>query len=322
MPRHSQPRRGSIQFWPRKRASKFLPSVNWNAISAQKDKKGLLGFIVYKVGMSSCLVKDNTPDSLTKGQKIIVPVTILEAPPLKILSVRFYKNNKAAKEILVANDKELKRKIKLPKQQKPANLEIKEDYDSIKVIVYSLVNRTGIKKTPDIIEIALSGTKEEQIEAAKNFLNKEITIADVFKDKMGKEGLVDVRGLTKGKGLQGPVKRFGVSLRHHKSEKGVRKVGSIGPWHPAHVSFRVAMAGQLGCFTRVVYNNKIIAVEKISEKNINPQQGFKHYGKIKTDYVILRGSVQGPAKRQLLLTEALRSTKKQLKKNYEFLELR
>jgi large subunit ribosomal protein L3 len=82
------------------------------------------------------------------------------------------------------------------------------------------------------------------------------------------------------------------------------------------------MAGQLGCFTRVVYNNKIIAVEKISEKNINPQQGFKHYGKIKTDYVILRGSVQGPAKRQLLLTEALRSTKKQLKKNYEFLELR
>jgi len=320
MPRRNQPRRGSLQFWPRKRASKILPSVNWKAISKtnkENPHKGLEGFIAYKVGMASCLVKDNTPDSLTKGQKIIVPATILEAPPLKILSVRFYKENKIAKEVFVAGDKELKRKIKLQKNKEKINLEEVKEYDGIRVIAYSLVSRTNIKKTPDIAEISLSGTKEEQLETAKNFLNKEIAIEDVFKD-----GLVDVRGLTKGKGLQGPVKRFGVSLRHHKSEKGVRKVGSIGPWHPAHVSFRVAMAGQLGFFSRICYNSKIISSGKISGKDINPQEGFKHYGKIKSEYVILMGSVQGPAKRQLLLTSALRPTRKQLKKSYELLELR
>ncbi len=321
MPRRNQPRRGSLQYWPRKRARKILPSVNWQAISTEKseEKPGLLGFIAYKAGMASCLVKDNTEHSMTKGKRVIIPATILECPPLKILSVRFYKNNLVLKELFVSGDKELKRKIKIPKQ-KSSNLdksldEVK-DYDSIRIIAYSLASKTGIKKTPDIAEIALSGKKDEQLSTAKNFLNKEISIADVFQ-----KGVVDARGLTKGKGFQGPVKRFGVSLRHHKSEKGVRGPGSIGPWHPARIMFSVARAGQLGFFTRASYNSHIISTGKISEKDINPKQGWKQYGKINTDYIIVKGSVPGPAKRQLLLTSPLRPAKKQSKKNFEFIKL-
>lgn len=313
MPKHSQPRRGSLQFWPRKRAAKILPSVNWKAVP--KDKKSLLGFIGYKVGMSSAVVRDNTEHSMTKGQKIVTPVTFVECPPLKIISIRFYKNNKVIKDVLVAEDKLLKKKIRLSKKKE--KLEEPKDYDEIRVIVYSLVNRTSIKKTPDVAEIAVGGSKEEQLTTVQKFINKEITIAEVF-DK----GLVDVRGVTKGKGLQGPRKRFGISLRFHKSEKGVRKVGSIGPWHPARITFRVPMAGQTGFFSRAVYNTKIIESGRVSEKDINPKSGFSHYGKIKTDYLILRGSLPGPIKRQLVLTPTIRPTKKQLKKNMEFIELR
>ena len=115
MPTRKSPRKGSLQFWPRKRANKFLPSVNWNAINSTKSLKG---FICYKAGMASAYVKDSTEHSLTKGKNIIVPVTILECPPLKILSVRFYRNGKVAGEILAENlDKELKRKIKIPKEK-------------------------------------------------------------------------------------------------------------------------------------------------------------------------------------------------------------
>lgn len=325
MPKHSQPRRGSLQYWPRKRARKLLPSVNWNAVSdpKKKQKKGLLGFIAYKVGMKSCLVRDNTEHSLTKGSKINIPVTILEAPHLKIFSVRFYKQNIPIKEIFIGGEKDLKRRVKTPKKKHEGKInldEIKsEDYEGIKVIVYSLVNTTSIKKKPDFIEVGIGGSKEEQLETVKNLLNKEISVGEVFREQ---DKLVDVRGVTKGKGTQGPVKRFGVSFRFHKSEKGVRKVGSIGPWHPARVMFTVPMAGQTGFFSRIGYNNQIIASGKITEKDINPKEGFKHFGKIKTDYVIVRGSVVGPAKRQLVLTETLRPTKKQLKKNFEFLELR
>jgi len=106
MSARKSPRKGSLQFWPRKRASRFLPSANWNAISSSKS---LRGFIAYKAGMASVSVKDNTPNSMTKGKNVVIPVTILECPTMKILSVRFYKDNIVAKEFLNENlDKELR----------------------------------------------------------------------------------------------------------------------------------------------------------------------------------------------------------------------
>jgi hypothetical protein len=75
MPTRKSPRKGSLQFWPRKRAAKFLPRVNWDSIDTNKILKG---FICYKAGMMSAAVKDNTPDSMTKDKQIVVPVTILE----------------------------------------------------------------------------------------------------------------------------------------------------------------------------------------------------------------------------------------------------
>jgi len=311
MPTRRSPRKGSLQFWPRKRASKFLPSVNWNAINSAKNLKG---FICYKAGMASAYVADNTANSMTKGKKIIIPVTILECPPLKIFSARFYKNSKVAKEILSGNlDKELKRKIKLPKARERSLEGIKECED-VRILCYSQVKKTGIKKVPDMVEIGLAGNIDEKINFVKENLGKELSVLDFFE----KGQLVDLRGLTKGKGFSGPVKRFGIKLKPHKTEKGRRKPGSLGPWRPARVTFRVPMAGQLGMFTRVVYNNKIIDLGKSESKFKN----IKNYGNIKTDYIIVAGSVQGSAKRQLIITHPLRETKKQSKKDYELLELR
>jgi len=318
MARSSKPREGSLQFWPRTRGKKFLPRVNWKPISlVSSDQTKFLGFIGYKVGMKSSIVKDNTEHSLTKGKKIAVPSTILEVPPMKIFSIKFYKHNKQVNEILIGQDKELKKKVKLPKKKEIKNIDEIKDYDDLRVLVYSQVKETGIKKTPDLIELALSGTKDEKIKKLKEFMNKEIRINDVFQ-----EGLVDLRGLTKGKGTQGPTKKFGLKLRDRKSEKGQRGPGSIGPWHPARITFRAPMAGQMGFFTRLIYNNKILGFGSIKEKDINPEHGWTHYGKIKTDYLILKGNVQGPAKRQILITPALRKTKKQEKKKLEFMELR
>ena len=308
------PRKGSLQFWPRKRASKLLPSVNWDAINSGKNLKG---FICYKVGMASAFVKDNTEHSMTKGKKIAVPVTILECPPMKVLSVRFYKNGKVAGEILAENlDKELAGVIRLPKSKSGGIDNIKiTDYDDIKLIAYSEAKKTNIKKTPDVIEIGLAGSLGEKLDFAKEKLNKEISAAEIFEAGQ----LADARGLTKGKGLTGPVKRFGITLKQHKSEKGRRRPGSLGPWHPARVTFRVPMAGQLGMFTRAVYNNKIIKVGKSDELNL---KNITNYGDVKTDYILIRGSIQGPHKRQILLTHPLRQTRKQVKKSFEFLELR
>jgi len=320
MPTRKSPRKGSLQFWPRKRANKFLPSVNWNAINSKSEKK-LKGFICYKAGMMSAYVKDNSADSMTKGKKIAIPVTILECPPLKIFSVRFYKNGKVSGEIISEGlEKELKKKIKIPKTSTKKIKDIKqEDYDDIRLIVYSQVKKTGIKKTPDLIEIGLTGEDVgEKINFVKENSNKEISVSDVFENGQ----LIDFRGLTKGQGLSGPVKRFGITLKQSKSEKGRRRPGSLGPWHPARVTFKVPQAGQLGMFTRAIYNNKIIVLGNSSDEYGKTLKGIKNFGDVKTDYIVVRGSVQGPAKRQLVMTSSLRETKKQLKKNFELLELR
>ncbi len=310
------PRKGSLQFWPRKRVSKFLPSVNWKSINSGKNIKGFIG---YKAGMASVEVKDLTPNSMTKDKKIIIPSTIIECPPMKIFSIRFYKNGKVAKDVLAEHvDKELKRVIKIPKQGKnPADNLNSSGYDDVSMIAYSQVKKTKIKKTPDLTEIGLTGTIEEKLNFIKSHLNKEIPISEVF--SLGE--LVDVRGLTKGKGFAGPVKRFGITLRFHKSEKGVRKVGSIGPWHPARVTYKVPMAGQLGMFTRVHYNQKILQIVK-SEDSENKLKNIKNYGETNTDYILVYGSVQGPAKRQILLTSSLRPSKMQKKKVFEFVEVK
>jgi len=317
MPTKRSPRKGSLQFWPRKRAKKFLPRVNWTGINSGKSLKG---FICYKAGMISAIVKDNSPDALMKGKQITLPCTVLECPPSKIFSIRFYKDTKVVTEMLAESlDKELRRKVKLPKTKKPVSFDKMnfEDYDDVKVIIYSLVKKTKIKKRPDLVEVGISGSFDDKINFIKENLNKELSVLDFF----SKDDLIDVRGLTKGKGFSGPVKRFGIKLRFSKSEKGRRKVGSIGPWHPARVTFRVAMAGQMGMQTRVVYNNKIVDLGKVDSetaKKIN----LKNYGKINSDYLIVKGSIQGSAKRQLVLTAPLRETTKTKKQSYEMVNFK
>ena len=309
MPKTKSPRKGSLQFWPRKRANKFLPSVNWKSINSGKNLKG---FIAYKAGMFSAQVKDNTPNSMTKGKKIVVPVTMLECPPAKIFSVRFYKYGKVLKDVIIENlDKELKRKVKFSKTKKSGELENIKGYDDIKIIIYSQVKKTGIKKTPDLIEVGLTGSLEEKLNFVKEMSGKELSVLDFFE----KGQLIDIRGLTKGKWLVGPVKRFGIKLKAHKSEKGRRRPGSLGPWHPARVTFRVPQAGQLGMFTRATYNSKILDLGKSENKF----KGIKNFGDIKTDYLMVTGSVQGPAKRQLVITAPLRESKMQKKKDFELL---
>ncbi len=315
MPKLSRPRHGSLQFYPRKRANKAIPRVNWDPVLDNVKEEGVLGIIGYKVGMASVMVKDDTPNSMSKGKKKVIPATVLEIPNMKIFSVRFYNNGKVMNEVIVSNDKELKRKLKVSKAVKDSSdFDKIKNYDDIRVIIYSVPRQNNIKKTPDLTEIGVKS--KDKLSLVKSLVGKEISMNEIMK-----WGLVDVRGLTKGKGLQGPVRRFGITLKQHKSEKGVRRPGSLGPWHPNYVTFRTPMAGQLGMFTRTHYNLKVLTYGDIKEKDINPSSGFRNYGKVNGNYILLAGSVQGPQKRQILITPSLRPSKKQAVKKYEFLEV-
>ena len=84
----NNPRRGSKQFWPRKRAKKIVPRIR-NFTTTKETKP--LAFLGYKAGMTHIQVRDNNPTSQTKSQIITIPATIIDCPPIRPLSLRFYK---------------------------------------------------------------------------------------------------------------------------------------------------------------------------------------------------------------------------------------
>jgi len=43
----------------------------------------------------------------------------------------------------------------------------------------------------------------------------------------------------------------------------------------------------------------------LTEKSINPMGGFKRYGLLTEDFIMIKGTVQGPVKRNITLRKAL-----------------
>jgi large subunit ribosomal protein L3 len=292
------PRHGSMQFWPRKRSKRAYPRVrSW---SPMKSKEAIpLGFCGYKVGMTHVIVVDNRGKSPSKGQEIALPVTVIECPPLKIAAVHCYKTGmygtKLSKVINFKTDKELARK-KTPGVTSEGDLEKinGDDYSNVRILVYTQPKHTGIgKKKPEIFELGLGGSNAEKLAYIKEQVGKEIKVSDIFKPGQ----LVDTLAVTKGKGFQGPVKRFGVSIRSHKSEKTIRGPGSLGGWKGhAHFMYRNAYAGQTGYHTRIEHNKWILKISDNVEE-VNPKGGFLRYGNVKSEYILIKGSVQGAKKR-------------------------
>lgn len=190
----------------------------------------------------------------------------------------------------------------------------------VRAIVHTQMNLlTNLRqKKNNIFEVQINGGKDlsEKINFAQGFFEKEIKIDQVF----GQDELIDVIGVTKGKGFTGVIKRWGVRHLQKKSHRGYRKVGCIGAWHPARVAWTVARAGQSGYFHRTELNKKIYRIGKgerggaknnattdadITEKNITPMGGFPHYGVVREDFIIIKGCCVGPKKRFLLLRKSM-----------------
>jgi len=298
MPKRHQPRSGSLQFWPRVRSKRIYSNIkNW----FQNNDPKPLAFAGYKVGMTH--IQNTRPGK--KGVEIITttPVTIIECPPLKPLSLRFYRNTPYGSQVITQIfsknlNKELAKKIILPKKTKE---EIPKDFDFLKLIVYTQPKLTGIgKKKPEIFEIPLG----RDLEYAKSLLEKEIDVEEVFKAGQ----YTDIHSVTIGKGFTGPVKRFGISLNSHKSEKKRRAPGILGAFTPRKVSWRVPQHGQHGYHKRTEYNKLLLNIGTESEK-INQKGGFKGYGIVKNKYMLVKGSVGGPSKRLIIFTESIRGKK-------------
>ncbi len=311
MPEVRKPREGSKGYYPRKRSQRIYATVT---SFPETDKPKIMGFAGYKAGMLHAMIVDGMKSSKTFGQEISVPLTVIDCPPIKVIGMRSYVNSvdglKVLSEVLVKDlPKDLSRKLKIGNfktDEKLAEMEKNlAKISKIRAIVSTQPRLSGFgKKTPEVFELEIGGKDtKEKFDFAKNLLNKDVTINDFTREGE----LVDVVGVTKGKGTQGPVKRFGVSIQNRHAKKKLRHVGSLGQERPGKVRYTVPMAGQMGFWRRTELNKRILKIG--TGQDITPKNGFTSYGVVKNNYVLLEGSVMGSRKRLVMLRSAIRPQK-------------
>ncbi|MBT7062984.1 50S ribosomal protein L3 [Candidatus Woesearchaeota archaeon] len=314
--KRKRPRRGSLQFWHRKKASRIYARVR---SQPKFNEVKLAGFSGYKAGMTQVFYVDTHPTSPTKGEELCVPATIIECPPVKAIGLRLYKKSlsslSAFLDVFSDNfDMDLKRKITLPKkkteQQKIKEAEEKlEQAVDIKILVQTQPRQAGFgKKRPELFEIAIGGEDvKAKFDYAKALLGKEIKVSEILTSGV----YYDVHAVTTGKGYQGVIKRFGVRKKFHKSEKGVRRIGTLGPFTGAK-THTVPHPGQMGFHTRTEYNKQVLLISNPKDQEINPNGGIVNYGLVKSDYLLFAGSIPGPKKRLIRITPTIRTKAKQI----------
>jgi LSU ribosomal protein L3P len=196
--------------------------------------------------------------------------------------------------------------LPISKDYKPKEI---DGSDAVDVNVLVLIQNDKVKaiskKVPDITEIRVGGGSiKERIDYAKSILGKEVSF-DSF-SRSGK--FVDIIAVTKGKGFQGHVKRWGVKLLPYKNRKHRRMIGTLGPWHPDWVRNTVPQAGQMGFHQRTEFNKRVLYYGKPEEKAITPKGGFLNYGEVVNSYILVHGTVPGSTKRIVKLRDPARQT--------------
>ncbi|KAM4703193.1 LOW QUALITY PROTEIN: large ribosomal subunit protein uL3-like [Rhinophrynus dorsalis] len=188
----------------------------------------------------------------------------------------------------------------------------------IRVIAHTQMRLLPLRqKKSHLMEIQVNGgTVAEKVDRAREKLEQQAEVSGVF----GQDEMIDVIGVTKGKGCKGVTSHWHTKKLSRKAHRGLRKVACIGAWHPARVAFSVVRAGQKEYHHRTEINKKIYKIGQgyhskdgklvknnastdydLSDKSINPLGGFVHYGEVKNDFITLKGCVIGTKKRILTL---------------------
>jgi len=343
-------------FYPKKRARRHRGRVKAFPRDDSKKPIHLTAFLGYKAGMTHIVREVDKPGSKVNKKEVVEAVTILETPPMVIVGIvgyvatpkglralrtvwaehigedcrrRFYKNwYKSKKKAFTKASK--KWSDDLGKKVIEKDLKAMKRYcKTVRVIAHTQMKLLHQRqKKSHIMEIQVNGgTIAQKIEWARQHLEKPVPITSVFTQ----DEMIDVIGVTKGKGFKGVTSRWHTRKLPRKTHKGLRKVACIGAWHPSRVQFTVARAGQKGYHHRTELNKKIYRIGRgihtrkgkvvknnaateydLTDKSITPMGGFPHYGEVNNDFVMIKGCCMGPKKRVITLRKALVTSAKRV----------
>ncbi|CAM9315378.1 unnamed protein product [Lampetra fluviatilis] len=345
----SAPRHGHLGFLPRKRSRRHRGQVKSFPRDDPAAPVHLTAFLGYKAGMTHVLREVHRSGSKIGKREEVEAVTIIETPPMVVVGMvgyvqtprglrglktifaehlsdecrrRFYKNwYKCKKKAFTKASKKW--------TDEAGRKQLDKDFATMKkhCCVIRVIAHTQMKLLPlrqkkaHLMEVQVNGgSVSDKVDWAREKLEKAVPVTSVF----GQDEMIDVIGVTKGRGFKGVTSRWHTKKLQRKTHKGLRKVACIGAWHPARVNFSIARAGQKGYHHRTEKNKKVFRIGRgihmqdgkivknnastnydMTDKSITPMGGFPHYGEVKNDFVMVKGCVVGTKKRVLTLRKSL-----------------
>merc|ERR1711893_550606 len=247
----SAPRHGSLGFLPKKRSRRHRGKVKAFPKDDPSKPVHLTAFLGYKAGMTHILREADRPGSKTHKKEVVEATTIIETPPMVLVGIvgyietprglrtfktvfaehlseecrrRFYKNWYRSK-------KKAFTKASKKWQDEQGKKEIEKDFAKMKKYckVIRVIAHTQMKlqKKAHVMEIQLNGGSiADKVEWAKEHLEKKVPVKNVF----AQDEMIDIIGVTKGKGMKGVPSRWHTKKLPRKTHKGLRKVACIGAW--------------------------------------------------------------------------------------------
>merc|ERR1712054_41012 len=340
------PRHGSLGFLPKKRCTKAKGKIKSFPLDDKAAKPHLTAFMGYKAGSTHILRDVDRAGSKAHKKEVVEAVTVIEAPPMVVVGMvgyretptglksvttvwaqhlsneckrRFYKNWGASE----------KKKAFTKYTKKYEGNQIEKDEETLakyatilRVICHTQIGKLNFRqKKAHICEVQVNGgSMDDKIAFAKGLFENTVAIDSVFEQNE----MIDTVAITKGKGFEGVVTRWGVTKLPRKTHKGLRKVACIGSWHPSRVKYSVARAGQNGYHHRTEINKKVYKIAKgvraadgkitqdnattefdLTVKGITPVGGFPHYGEVNEDYVMIKGGIPGCRRRLITMRKTL-----------------
>merc|ERR1719446_194297 len=228
----------------------------------------------------------NKPGAKINKKEVVEPVTILECPPMIVVGLVGYVEtptglrtlttvwaehlSEAVKRNFYKNWYRSKKKAFTryaariaDEQNKDVETELarmKKYCQVIRILAHTDIRKIKLRqKKAHLKEIQINGgTVEQKVDHGYSLFEKPVPVSDVFST----QEMIDVIGVTKGKGFEGVTTRWGVTRLPRKTHRGLRKVACIGAWHPAAVQWSVPRAGQNGYHHRTELNKKIYRIGK------------------------------------------------------------
>lgn len=247
---------------------------------SRQNRKALLG---KKVGMTQIFTEEGTR----------VPVTVIQAGPCTVLRVKT--PEKDGYSAVQLGFDETKKPRKKPQQ---------DELDRLGIPGHRFVREVPFVSPEDLMSSVASPPSEDSSSKPEAASDEPAEAEEVAADAEPQElapgarvgvsalkdiGLVDIQGITKGRGFTGTIKRHGFSTGDHShGSKNVREPGSTGMHtDPGRVLKGKKMAGQHGNAPRKARNISVVGIEEEDQ------------------LLIVKGAVPGPRGGYLYIQESL-----------------